>query len=221
MSSRKRQECPCGSGKAMRRCCGMPSSQRKLDLEATAKGLSGAGMHAEAARVLSERARLSPHNPMIWNDVGVEHVVAGQTQEAQEAFRRALKAVADYTPSLYNLGRLAIERCVAEEAKEQPSEEKTREFAAEAVRYLEKSLAMNPRQYQTHAALAKAYSVIGDSMRATFHTDKASELKPLELTAQQTTWAEHLILKALAKPELQSVLPFVFSTGKEVKVTRA
>lgn len=62
------------------------------------------GMHAEAAQVLSERARLSPRNPMVWNDLGVEYVAAEQLEEARESFTRALRAVADYAPSLYNLG---------------------------------------------------------------------------------------------------------------------
>lgn len=218
--SRYRQKCTCGSGKAMRRCCAAPSRQTKLNLETTAKRLSDVGMHAEAAQVLKERARLSPQNPMIWNDAGVEHVAAGQTQEAHEAFRRALKALADYTPSLYNLGRLAIEHSAAEKAKEHPSEERTRELAAEAVQYLEKSLSMDPLRYQTHAALSTAYSVMGDAVRATFHSIKASELKPFELAEPKGTWVEQLFLKAFAIPKSQAALPFVFSTGKEIKVSR-
>ena len=74
-------------------------------------------MHADAAQVLSERARLSPQNPMVWYDLGVEYVAARQTKEAHEAFTRALRAVADYTPSLYNLGRLAMDRCAAEKGE--------------------------------------------------------------------------------------------------------
>ncbi|MGI4826591.1 MAG: hypothetical protein ACRYFU_00105, partial [Janthinobacterium lividum] len=122
-------------------------------------------MHAEAAQVLTERARLSPQNPMVWNDVGVEHAAAGQRHEAHEAFRRALKALADYSPSLYNLGQLAIEQCAADEATEHPSAERTREFAAEAGQHLEKSLSMNPLHCQTHAALSTAYRTMGDEVR--------------------------------------------------------
>lgn len=102
--SRKRQHCTCGSGKDMRRCCGAPSSQRKLDLEATAKRLSDLGMHADAAQVLSERARLSPQNPMIWNDLGIEHAAARQFQHAQKACTRALRALADYKRRCTTLG---------------------------------------------------------------------------------------------------------------------
>lgn len=102
--SRNRQQCPCGSGKDMRRCCGAPSSQTKLELEASVRRLSEMGMHAEAAQVLSERARLSPQNPMVWNDLGVEYVAARQPEEARESFTRALRAVADYAPFFITSG---------------------------------------------------------------------------------------------------------------------
>ena len=97
---RNRQQCPCGNGQDMRRCCGAPSSYRKLVLEASARRLSEMGMHAEAAQALSERARLSPLNPMVWNDLGVEHLASRRPKEAREAFTRALRAVTDYAPSL-------------------------------------------------------------------------------------------------------------------------
>lgn len=217
--SKYRPKCTCGSGKAMRRCCGAPSSQTKLNLEAAAMRFSEAGMHEEAAQVLMERARLSPQNPMVWNDAGVEYMAAGQTQEAHQAFRLALKALAHYTPSLYNLGRLAIEHCAAEKAKEHPSEQRIREFATEAVQYLEKSLSLDPLQHQTHAALSTAYSVMGDAVRATFHLKMASELKPAELAVPERTWVEQLFLRAFANSNSQAALPFLFSTGKEIKVS--
>lgn len=219
--SKNRQKCICGSGNDMRRCCGAPSSHRKLELEASAKRLSDLGMHAEAAQVLSERARLSPQNPMIWNDLGVEHVAARQLQDAHQAFTRALRALADYKPSLYNLARLAIERCAMEKAKEHPSEEKAGAFATQAIHYLGKSLSIEPLDQLTHAALSTAYTHIGDSVRATFHATKASELKPVELAEPKRTWAEQLILKAFARPQSQAVLPFLFSTGEEVTLTGA
>ena len=202
----------------MRRCCGVTSSQKKLDLEATAKRLSDAGMHAEAAQVLSERARLSPKNPMIWNDIGVEYVADGQIEEAHAAFRRALKALADYPPSLYNLGRLAMERCAAEQAKEHPSREMVLKFAAQGIQYLEGSLYSDPRHVQTHTALSVVYGVIGDAIRAKLHMKEASELRPPELKKTKRTWVEHLLLRAFIKPRPQTALPFVFSTGKEMRV---
>ena len=173
------------------------------------------GMHAEAAQILTERARLSPHNPMVWNDLGVEYVAARQTQEAREAFTRALRAVADYTPSIYNLGQLAMDQCAAEKAKERPSREKTQAFATEAIRYLEASLLKDPLDHRTHAALAAAYTHIGDTVRAQFHLNEASKLNSVEMTQSKRTLLKQLFFRVLKKPQPQTVLPFLFSTGKE------
>ena len=172
-------------------------------------------MHAEAAQTLSERARLSPQNPMVWNDLGVEHVAARQLVEAHEAFIRALSAVPDYTPSLYNLARLAMDRCVAEKAKQHPAEDRTRAFASEAIQYLETSLHKDPLDHLTHAALSAAYTYIGDTVRARFHSEEASELHPVEVAQSKRTFLEQLMVRVLAKPRSQAVLPFLFSTGKE------
>ena len=163
-------------------------------------------MHADAAQVLSERARLSPQNPMVWNDLGVEYVAARQTKEAHEAFARALRAVADYTPSLYNLGRLAMDHCAAEEEKELPSKDRARAFATEAIRYLEASLSKDPQDHRTHAALSTAYTHIGDTVRAGFHSNQASKLHPVEVVQPKRTLLEQLFSKALAKPQPQAVL---------------
>ncbi len=99
--NKNRRLCPCGSGKAMRECCGAASSPSKLKLERSARILAETGMHADAARALAERAKLSPHNPMIWNDLGVEYLAAGQPDAAYKAFVRAHKVFPDYpTPPL-------------------------------------------------------------------------------------------------------------------------
>ena len=172
-------------------------------------------MHAEAAQVLSERARLSPQNPMVRNDLGVEYVAARQTKEAHDAFTRALRAVADYTPSLYNLGRLAIDHCAAEKAKERPSGDRARAFATEAIRYLEASLSKDPLNHRMHAAFSAAYPHIGDTVRAHFHLNEASKLTPVEIPQSKATLLEQLFSKVLAKPQSQAVLPFLLSTGKE------
>ncbi len=212
--SRSRQQCPCGSGKTMRRCCGAPSSQKKLELEASARRLSELGLHAEAAQVLSERARFSPQNPMVWNDLGIECVATGQMEDAHKAFTRALRAVADYTPSLYNLGRLAMVHCAAEKAKERSSRDSARAFATEAIRYFEVSLLKDPLDHRTHAALSAAYTHIGEMVRAGFHRNEASRLNPVAMQSQRTL-REQLFFRVLERPQAQTNLPFLFSTGKE------
>ncbi len=172
-------------------------------------------MHAEAAQALIERARLSPQNPLVWNDLGVEHVAARQLEEAHEAFTRALRAVPNYTPSLYNLARLAMNHCVAEKAKEHPAEDRTRAFASEAIRYLEASLHKDSLDHRTHAALSAAYTYIGDTVWAHFHSREASELNPTEMAQSKRSLLEQLIVRVLARPKSQATLPFLFSKGKE------
>lgn len=200
----------------MRKCCGVPSSGKKIELEARVKRLSQLGMHAEAAQVLKERVRLSPRNPMIWNDIGVEHVAAGQTEEAHEAFKRALKVLADYPPALYNLGRLAMQRLALEQTSEHASEDRIQKVAAEAVHYFEASLFGSPLQYQPHEALSKVHRAIGNPVQSKLHTVEASELKPVELAEPNGTWFEHLLSKAFAKSNAKAALPFLFSTGREI-----
>ena len=214
--SKNRQLCPCGSGKAMRKCCGLPSSRKKIELEATVRRLSQLGMHAEAAQVLTERVRFSPQNPMIWNDIGVEHVAAGQTGEAHEAFSRALKALADYPPSLYNLGRLAMQRLALEQTSEQPSQETIQRVASEAIQYFEASLFENSLQYQSHEALSEAYRAVGDMVQSKLHSVETLKLKPVERSEPQGTWVENLLSRAFGKPTAEASLPFLFSTGREI-----
>ena len=112
MSNSIKQRCSCGSGKSFRQCCGKASSEKKLELERAAKRFSDFGMHAEAAEALEKRARLSPENPMIWNDLGVQRVAAGQVSDALIAFQRALEAFPEYPMALYNLGKLSFDRCM-------------------------------------------------------------------------------------------------------------
>lgn len=218
--AKNRQPCPCGSGKTMRRCCGMASSRRKLELEASARGLSDAGRHGEAARVLHERAMLSPQNPMIWNDLGVEHAAAGQPDEAHAAFRRALKALEDYPPSLYNLGRLAMERCAEERAKEHPSEETIGKLATEAIHWLGGNPADDPLRYPVHVALAAAYNAIGDKVQSRSAAREVSIGNPAGIANVQEPWVENPLLTDFTCLGSKTALPFLFSTGREMSPSR-
>src|ERR1700743_2533433 len=110
MSKKIKQRCPCGSGKAFKLCCGAPSSEKKLELEKAARRFSAFGMHVEACEVLEQRASLSPENPLIWNDLGVQRAAAGQSSEAMIAFQRALEVFPEYPAALYNLGKLSFDR---------------------------------------------------------------------------------------------------------------
>jgi len=215
--STRRRPCPCGSGKAMRRCCGVPSSQAKLNLERSARLLAEAGMHAEAAQALFERAKLSPHNPMIWNDLGVEYVAAGQSGEAHGAFKRAHRAFPHYPLPLYNLGRLTIGRCLVEQARQDPSLELTQRWATEAIHYLTESLSRDPLLWHAHWLLWSAYTVVEDEARSRFHAQEASRLSPEKGAELKRTLVQRFLRKP-GKPPAWSALPFLLSSGKTITV---
>ena len=202
----------------MRRCCGVPSGQSKLTLERSAKLFSEAGMHIEAARALVERAKLSPRNPMIWNDLGVQYVAAGQLEEAQGAFRRAYTAFPEYPLPLYNLGGLAIARCVEEQARQYPSLELTRKLAMEAIQYLAESLSRDPLLWPAHALLSSAYAVIGDHARSRFHGQEASRLSPENGAEGGRIRGENFLLRKLRKQPGKPALPFILSSGETINV---
>lgn len=204
----------------MRRCCGVPSSQAKLNLERSARALAEAGMHAEAAQVLVERAKLSPHNPMIWNDLGVEYVAAGQSAEAHVAFQLAHKAFPEYALPLYNLGRLAMEACIEEQARQSPSLELTRRLATEAIHYLIESLMRDPLLGQTHCLLSSAYAVVGDETRSMRHAQEASRLSPEKGAEPKRTLVQSLLLRKSRRPSARSALPYLLSSGETINVDR-
>lgn len=217
MSTRRRL-CPCGSGKAMRRCCGVPSSQAKLHLERSARVLAEAGMHAEAAQALVERAKLSPRNPMIWNDLGVEYIAAGQSEDAHVAFQRAHKAFPDYPLPLYNLGRLAMEACIEEQARQFPSVELTRRLAKEAIHYVTESLLRDPLLGEAHALLSSAYAVVGDETQSRRHAHESSRRSPEKSTEPKRTLVQLFLLRKSRRQPARPALPFLLSSGETIHV---
>lgn len=175
-------------------------------------------MHAQAAQALSERAKLSPNNPMIWNDLGVEYIAAGQSAEAQEAFMRAHKAFPEYPLPLYNLGRLAMGRCIEEQTGQHPSLDLTHKFAIEAIRYLTESLSKDPLLCPAHALLAAAYTVVGDETRSRLHLQEASQLSPENGAAPRPAPAQSFLLRNPGEPPARSASPFLLSSGETLNV---
>jgi tetratricopeptide (TPR) repeat protein len=184
MSKKIKQRCPCGSGKGFRQCCGKPSSERKLELEKAARHFSAFGMHAEACEALEERASLSPENPLIWNDLGVQRVAAGHPPEALIAFKRALEVFPEYPVALYNLGKLSFDRCLEEQrirgGQKQADNvnDQVSELATEAVKYLQASIAIDPSLACAHELLYRAFGVLGDRQKASSHLAQALRLNP-------------------------------------------
>ena len=180
MSRKIKQRCPCGSGKGLRQCCGKPSSEKKLELEKAARHFSDLDMHAEACEVLEERAFLSPRNPLIWNDLGVQRVAAGQRSDALIAFNRALEVFPGYPPALYNLGKLSLDRCLEELRLRgrQRQQDQILELATEAAKYLRESVAKDPSLACAHELLHKIFGILGDRQKASSHLAQALRLSP-------------------------------------------
>ena len=173
-------------------------------------------MHSGAAEVLARRVELSPKNPMIWNDLGVEYVSAGQHEAAAQAFSKAHQAFAEYPLPLYNLGRLAMELYAAHRSG---LSELSRKFALEAIGYVHESVCRDPQFYHAHLLLAEAYDAVDDQPRASSHAKMASRLNPDEPIAQRALWLEKVPLlgKALVRTK-HPPLPFVLSSGKHTHV---
>ena len=173
-------------------------------------------MHTEAAQVLADRAQLSPHNPMIWNDLGVELMAAGQPDAACRAFLRAHKSFPEYPLPLYNLGRLSMNR-VAEHPQQASSPELVRKLAAEAIDYLNQSLSKDPLLRQAHALLSIAYSLVGDKAQANFHAQKASRFGLDRDENRRRTWLQRIpiLRKATSQTALPS-LPFLSSSSQRM-----
>src|SRR5258708_26387661 len=90
MGNKNKHLCPCGSGKRMkvccrevRRCAKLPMTpSAKLAMRRTAEAFAKVGKHLEACEILEKLVALSPRNPLIWNDLGVQYEAAGQTYKA-------------------------------------------------------------------------------------------------------------------------------------------
>jgi Flp pilus assembly protein TadD len=180
MSKKIKQRCPCGSGKPLRQCCGKSSSGKKLELEKTARHFLDLDMHAEACEVLEERASLSPENPLIWNDLGVQRVAAGQPSDALIAFKRALEVFPGYPVALYNLGKLSLDRCLEELRLRgrQKQNDQILGLATEAAKYLRESVANDPSLSCAHELLHKVFGILGDRQKASSHLAQALRLNP-------------------------------------------
>ena len=196
----------------MRRCCGGPSSPAKITLERSARIFAETGMHAEAAEALIKRAELSPDNPMIWNDLGVEYIAAAQPEKATAAFTRALKVFPEYPLPLYNLGRLAMGRCIEEQMGRSSSPDRVREFANEAVGFLTDYVQKDPYLIPAHALLCTAYEVLGNETRASMHRKELSRLGSITVAKPRTQWLVKIpLFRKFGINVVRPSLPFLTS----------
>jgi tetratricopeptide (TPR) repeat protein len=65
-----------------------------------------AGKLPESSAALEKAVKLSPRQPLYWNQLGITHRHAGRFAKAREAYERALELDANYAAALLNLAIL-------------------------------------------------------------------------------------------------------------------
>jgi tetratricopeptide (TPR) repeat protein len=166
-------------------------------------------MHVEAAEALEKRAKLSPKNPMVWNDLGVEYVAAGQLDRAAAAFTQAHAVYPEYPLPLYNLGKLALDHCLKEQASTRVF---VRKFAVEAVGFLCGSLERDPGLAPAHALLSFAYQSLGEEVLARAHLQESLRLEPKLVMGPKLSWRDKIpLLQRRQSIRLDPALKFLSS----------
>ncbi|HEX3967074.1 MAG TPA: tetratricopeptide repeat protein [Edaphobacter sp.] len=143
--------------------------QEKLSLRREVERLSGEGRHADAIVLLKRLAEMSPRNPLIWNDLGVEYAAMGDLDEAIAALRqgRAVYTPA-FAPILSNLGKFLLQRFL-QDSNAISDTGAGSESLSEAIRLLNASLDRDPENLEAHALLAVAQERAGRKDIAAAH----------------------------------------------------
>lgn len=185
MGKNNKHLCPCGSGKRTKLCCReAPHSKTlsmtrstKLEMRKAVEGLAQEGKHLEACEVLEKLAALSPHNPLIWNDLGVQYEAAGQIEKAFAALKRAHEADPTYPPPLYNLGKFTLDRCTTLHETGALNDTEAQRMLAQSISFLNANLDRDPDNADAHYHLALAYALNQDEPMALAHMTVALRLK--------------------------------------------
>lgn len=139
--------------------------------------------------------KLTPHNPMLYNKVGIAELQEGSRRLARKYFGMALKVDAHNTIALNNLGAVA---CTDGKYKA-------------AAHYLKEALALDESDATAHLNLAEAWIGMGETDRAMTEYARALELDADILnnsldgvvaqvhTPEQRARISYLIAKAYAK----------------------
>ena len=153
------------------------SSSTKLQMRLKVEALAEAGKHLEACEILRQLLVVSPHNPLIWNDLGIQYEASGQTEKAFDALRRGHQCDSTYPPILYNLGKFTLDRFInlGEAGELTPAD--AQELLDKAIRFLNANLDRDPENADAHYNLALAYSLDQDEQRATAHMTVALRIK--------------------------------------------
>ena len=109
-------------------------------------------VHAEHGRLEAAResfagaAAVDPRNPSVFNNLGNALRALGRLDEAEDAYRRAIEIAPGYAEPWNGLGTLQVER----------------DRPADALRYLDRALALAPDQHETRLNRAIALEMLGN-----------------------------------------------------------
>ncbi|MDB5389957.1 MAG: tetratricopeptide repeat protein [Planctomycetaceae bacterium] len=143
--------------------------------------LSKANSHAEAVRYFQAAIAIRPQAGVVYNNLGIALAAKGRLEEALFQFHQATR-LSSSTEYRHNVGLTLMKMG----------------RTAEAVQVFQETLKLNPQQYISHAALARALILLNRRAEAADEFQKAISLSP-------TFWVAHEDLKNcllhLGRPE--------------------
>ena len=159
--------------------CAKPSMtpSAKLAMRRAAETFAKAGKHLEACEVLEQLVALSPRNPLIWNDLGVQYEAAGQIDKAFVALKRGHQIDSTYPPTLYNLGKFTLDRLLSLRKAGLSTEVEIQGMLTEAIVFLNANLDRDPDNADGHHCIALAYSLNQNEPMAQAHMTVSLRLR--------------------------------------------
>lgn len=149
----------------------------KLEMRRTVENLARERKHLEACEILEKLVALSPRNPLIWNDLGVQYEAAGHIDKAFIALRRGHQVDPTYPPTLYNLGKFTIDRFMRLQKSGELTNAESERMLAEAIGFLNANLDRDPENAEGHFYIALAYDLNRNEDMAQSHMTVALRLR--------------------------------------------
>jgi len=185
MGKKNQHLCPCGSGKRTKLCCGKIgrtnqlslTPSRKLEMRREVERLDRAGRHLEACEILVQLLAVSPRNPLIWNDLGIQYEACGQTEKALDALRRGHLCDSTYPPILYNLGKFTFDKFIRLHNARRLCDAEGQELLKKAAEFLKVNLDRDPDNADAHYNLALIYALSHNERHAQAHMRLALRMR--------------------------------------------
>jgi len=131
--------------------------------------------YREASPLLQEIVEIDPSDFQAWTELGTAHLMGGELDDAEKAYRRAIEERPTFALALLNLGRLLI----------------TQKRYGESIDPLNAATQARPDSADAHFLLGKAYLKVKQGSKAVPHLNEAIRLDP------QGKADAHLLLAAL------------------------